>query len=86
VTHLRDSLYSCAKDVTEYVKQKYGISFTAEGMVHLLHRLGFSYKKTKQVPGKSDPEKQRAFLETYKNIKRDMGETDGLYFTDGSHP
>ena len=86
MTHLRDRLYSRAKDVTAYVKQKYDVQYTAEGMVHLLHRLGFSYKKTKHVPGKSDPEKQKVFLKTYEKIKRDMDETDVLYFTDGSHP
>lgn len=83
---LRLNLYHCAKDVSEYVRQKYGILYTPEGMVHLLHRLGFSYKKTKQVPGKADPERQRAFLETYENIKKNMGKNDELYFTDGSHP
>jgi transposase len=85
-THLRENLYHRAKEVCEYVKQKYTVVYTQEGMVRLLRRLGFSYKKTKQVPGKSDPEKQTAFLETYKEIKQNMGENDELYFTDGSHP
>lgn len=84
--HLRENLYHRAKDVSEYVRQTYTISYTPEGLVHLLHRLGFSYKKTKQVPGKADPGRQRAFLETYGNIKQNMGEKDELYFTDGSHP
>ncbi len=85
-THLRLNLYHCAKDVSEYVCQKYGILYTPEGLVHLLHRFGFSYKKTKQVPGKADPERQRTFLETYETIKQNMGNNDELYFTDGSHP
>jgi transposase len=85
--HLREHLYHRAKDVCEYVRQKYGVEYTPEGMVHLLHRLGFSYKKTKQVPGQADPEKQKAFLsETYENIKQNRGENDELYFADGSHP
>jgi transposase len=84
--HVRNTLYHRAKDVCVYVKQTYTTTYTAEGMVRLLHRLGFSYKKTKQVPGKADPETQKAFLETYKNIKQNMGKTDELYFTDGSHP
>jgi transposase len=84
--HLRGTLYHRAKDICAYVKQAYTTAYTTEGMVRLLHRLGFSYKKTKQVPGKADPEKQKAFLETYKNIKQNMGINDELYFTDGSHP
>jgi transposase len=85
-SYLRDVLCHRAKDITEYVERQYAVVYTTEGMVHLLHRLGFSYKKTKQVPGKADPEKQKAFLETYENIKQSMDENDELYFTDGSHP
>ena len=84
--HLQENLYHRAKDISEYVKQKYGVSYTSEGLVHLLHRIGFSYKKTKQVPGKADPQKQRAFLEIYANIKQNLGKNDELYFIDGSHP
>lgn len=84
--HLRENLYHRAKDICAYVRQTDGVAYTTEGMVHLLHRFGFSYKKTKQVPGKADPEKQRVFLETYGNIKQNMSANDELYFVDGSHP
>lgn len=84
--HLRDTLYHRAKDVCAYVRREHGIEYTPEGMARLLHRLGFSYKKTKQVPGKADPDKQRSFLAEYENIKRSMDKTDELYFTDASHP
>jgi transposase len=84
--HVREHLYHRAQDVCEYVKQTYHITYTPEGMVRLLHRIGFSYKKTKQVPGKADPVRQRTFLEEYRKIKQDMSEKDELYFVDGSHP
>jgi transposase len=86
VSNLHNVLFHRAKDITEYVQQTYEVTYTAEGMVRLLHRLGFSYKKTKQVPGKADPEKQRAFLSLLETIKQGMDENDELYFTDGSHP
>jgi transposase len=84
--HLRTHLYHRAKDIVKHIKETYRVTYTPEGLVHLLHRLHFSYKKSKQVPGKTDPEKQVAFLEEYKKIKECMDETDELYFTDGSHP
>lgn len=84
--HLAEKTYRRATDICAHIKHTYAIAYTPEGLVHLLHRLGFSYKKMKQVPGKADPEKQRAFLETYEDIKQHMAETDELYFLDGSHP
>lgn len=85
-THLSGNLYHCAKDIVDYLKQKYSVTYTTEGLVHLLHHLGFSYKKTKQVPGKADIQKQEAFLKEYEIIKQNMKENDELYFLDGTHP
>ena len=84
--HLEEKTYHRAKDICEHIESAYAIVYTSEGLVHLLHRLGFSYKKMKQVPGKADPEKQKEFLNTYQTIKQNMGEKDELYFLDGSHP
>ena len=52
-----------------------------------MHRLGFVYKKPKKIPGKSDPEKQQAFIEQkYNEIKNTLGPDDRIYFIDGVHP
>lgn len=83
---LREALYHRAQDICAYVKKEYGVSYTDEGMTRLLHRLGFSYKKTKQVPGKANPAAQRSFLDEYEKIKQSMDGTDELYFIDASHP
>jgi transposase len=55
-------------------------------MTNLLHRLEFTYKKPKVVPGKADAEAQRAFLKTYKALKKRKHPDDPLYFMDGVHP
>lgn len=84
--HLAQETYHRAKDICEYIENTYAISYTPEGLVRTLHRLGFSYKKMKQVPGKADPEKQMEFLKEYEIIKQNMGENDEFYFLDGTHP
>ena len=51
-------------------------------MTSLLHKLGFSYKKPKGVPGKANAEDQKAFVEKYNRLKN-----KGLvYFADSTHP
>lgn len=84
--HLTDTLFYAAKEVCAYVEKTYGVKYTSEGMVHLLHRLGFSYKKQTKIPGKSDVEKQKAFLQEYDELKRRKGLADRIYFMDGVHP
>ena len=85
--HLRKYIYPDAKSIIEYIKDTFNVTYTAKGIVPLLHRLGFVYKKTKRVPGKADPEAQEKFInETYKEIKEITGKNDRIYFMDGVHP
>ncbi len=83
---LENKVYTSAKEVCAYVEATFQVSYTPEGMVHLLHRLGFVYKKTKHVPGKADVQKQEEFIKQYEEIKENMGKTDKIYFLDGTHP
>lgn len=84
--HLEGNTYGSAKEIVVYVYERFGVAYTEAGVVNLLHRLGFVYKKMKQVPGKADSEKQREFLEKYAEIRKQMEEKDKLYFMDGTHP
>src|SRR3989344_7269102 len=75
-----------AKEISQYVHKKYGEVFSVIGITKLLHRLGFSYKKPKIVPGKADAVKQAAFLEAYRGIKAGLKTNDAVYFADSTHP
>lgn len=75
-----------ASAVLKHIQKKYGVAFSVIGITKLLHRLGFSYKKPKIIPGKADPVKQAAFLEIYENIKSGLGANDQVYFADSTHP
>jgi len=86
IKHLEASIFSTATEVCEFVKKQFGVEYTSEGMVHTLHRLGFSYKKTKIVPSKADKEKQEEFVKTYKELKKNQKPTEKVYFMDGVHP
>ena len=55
-------------------------------MNHLLHKLGYTYKKPKLVPGKGDKEKQEAFLTYYERFMGNKPEDEAVYFMDGVHP
>jgi transposase len=75
-----------AKEICKYVEVKYGVHFTSKGMTNLLHRLDFTYRKPKHVPGKADALAQEAFLEKYQKLKETKGAEDRIYFVDGVHP
>ena len=85
--HLCENTYHDAKGIVAYVKKRYGVSYSQSGMTELLHKMGFVYKKSRQVPCKADAAKQQAFVnETYAEIKRKKGPQDKIYFVDATHP
>ena len=85
-THLKNHTYQTVKEVIAYVKNTYNKTYSIEGMTHLLHRLGFVYKKTKVIPGKVDKEKQEQFKREYYELKETKQAEDKIYFLDAAHP
>jgi len=79
---LESKIYPSTDEIIAFVKEEFGIKYTVGGMTSLLHRLGFSYKKPKGVPGKADASKQQGFLNQYNGIKAH----GPVYFADSTHP
>jgi transposase len=84
--YLEEHIFTDAKSVIAYIYKQYKVRYSLSGVTDLLHRLGFSYKKPKHVPGKQDPLRQQAFLEEYEQLRASKGENDPIYFADATHP
>lgn len=83
---LRDNTKRTAHEVGAHIQKMYGVDYSVIGVTKLLHRLGFTYKKPKIVPGKVDLHKQEAFLKMYQETKTHLGSNDRMYFVDATHP
>ena len=64
--HISNEQYCTAKEVQTHVEKVYGKTYSERGMINLLHRLGFVYKKPKPEPSKANREEQEAFIPTEK--------------------
>lgn len=84
--YLRDNTKRTAKEVVSHIEKMYGVNFSVIGVTKLLHRLGFSYKKPKIIPGRADRFKQEQFLSLYEETKGSLGPNDQIYFADSTHP
>lgn len=84
---LNTNLYTDSKDICLWIKTRWGIAYTPQGIVDLLNRIGFTYKQTKQVPCESDCIKQIDFIETFANTLAQTADNKAvIYFVDGVHP
>jgi len=84
--HLEENTYLTVDSIIAYVKQIYGILYSVSGMTDLLHRLNFTYKKSKLVPAKADAAQQEKFLEDLENRRKNKGKNDPILYMDGVHP
>lgn len=80
--HLNTKVFPTTQSIIDYVCDEFGVVYTRGGMTSLLHRLGYSYKKPKGVPGKANLEAQRRFLNQYNAVKAH----GPVYFGDSTHP
>ena len=87
VTYVEENLCNTAKEVASFIKEKFDISYTESGVTALLHRLNFSYKKTKLIPCIIDETKQQQWIEEFKKVEEHLNpQEDVILFADGVHP
>lgn len=84
--HLCGHIYPTVAGIVEYVRYMFGIEYTVNGMTCLLHRMDYTYKKPKAVPGKADVIAQQQFVQQYQMLKNSKKPDDPIYFMDGVHP
>ena len=84
--YVNEHLCSSSLVVQAYIGQQYGVSYTQEGVIALLHRLEFSYKKTKLIPAKADLVKQERFVEEFGQLEKALPTNEVILFGDGTHP
>ncbi len=84
--YLDENIITSSNEIRHYIIREYGVRYSISGLIDLLHRLDYSYKKPKHVPGKQDPEAQRDFIEKYYRLKAEKGENDVILFGDATHP
>lgn len=86
IAHLESHTHHHNHEIVHYIKAKYGISYAVSGLHKWLHRHGFSYKKPKGHPHKSDERLQEQFVEKYECLKEEVGNDEAIVFMDSVHP
>lgn len=86
IKELRTNLYTNTQEIVEFIDKKFGVNYNSQGLVHLLHRIGFVYKKPKEIPSKANSEEQEKFLIYLNEIHSGLKDNEVLYFGDAVHP
>ena len=75
------------RQVGAYIEREFGVVYESRsGLIALLHRLGLEYVKPETIGRKLDPDKQKAFIETYETLLNSLGPDEAVLFVDAVHP
>lgn len=83
---LRRGFYTSAQALAQWIKTTFSVDYHPQGLVKLLHRLGFAYKKTTLVAPKADPLKQAEFVAQLELQINQLPQDEVIYFADAVHP
>ena len=86
VAYVEENLIADSKQVIQFIQDTFAKSYSKSGVIALLNRLNFTYKKTTLIPAKLDLEKQKAFKIAYDEFKDHLKDDEALLFLDGVHP
>lgn len=86
IKYLEDNIITDSKQVKDYVSEIFGIEYSKSEIINIIHKLGFTYKQIKLIPGKYDEDEQKRFKEEYENLEKTLNEKEVILFTDGVHP
>jgi transposase len=75
-----------SSEVIDWIKTSFAIDYTRSGMIKLLNRLEFDYKKPVKISKDADEVKQKAFIEHYEDCLNSLSDNEKVYFVDAVHP
>lgn len=75
-----------ARKIGAWLKRRYGLGYSRSGLIALLHRLGFLYRKPEAMPRGLDDARQQAFIDAYEDLLNTMGPDEAVAFADAVHP
>ena len=85
-SYVKENPPTSALEIAIFIEKQFKVEYTTSGVVSLLHRLGFVYKKPKLIPGKANAKQQEKFIEELQQIEVELKPADEIIYMDGVHP
>jgi transposase len=72
--------------VGQFLKQRFDLDYTRSGLIKLMYRIGFAWKKPETVPGKIDAQVQQRFIDKHEDLRNSLGPDETIVYVDAVHP
>ncbi len=73
-------------EVGQFIRSRFGIEYGKSGLIKLMNRIGFDWKKPESVPGKIDVETQQKFIDAHEDLRNSLSPDETVVYVDAVHP
>src|SRR5271157_4426728 len=73
-------------EIGQFILERFGFDYGRSGLIKLMNRIGFDWKKPESVPSKIDVETQQRFIDAHENLRNSLGPDEVVVYVDAVHP
>ncbi len=81
-----ETLPTSTTEIGHFILERFGLDYGRSGIIKLMNRRGFDWKKPESVPGKIDTETQRKFIAAHEDLRNSLGPDEAVVYVDAVHP
>jgi len=83
---ITERLPRSTRTIGAWLEKNHGFNYGRSGLIALLHRLGFDYRKPHKMPRGLNDVRQQAFIASYEKLLNTMAADEAVVFVDAVHP
>jgi transposase len=73
-------------EVGQFIRSRFGIEYGKSGLIKLMNRIGFDWKKPEPVPSKIDAAVQQRFIDAHEDLRNSLDADETIVYVDAVHP
>jgi transposase len=81
-----EALPTSTTEIGQFVLERFGVDYGRSGLIKLMNRIGFDWKKPEIVPGKIVVEAQQKFIEAHEDLRNSLDPDEAVVYVDAVHP
>jgi transposase len=87
IVYVSEGLPRSSRQVATFLNQRFGVVYESRsGLIALLHRLGFAYKRPDTIGRGMKADEQQTFIDGYENLLNSLSPDEAVLFVDAVHP
>ncbi len=73
-------------EIGQFILERFGFDYGRSGLIKLMNRIGFDWKKPESVPDRIDAETQQKFIDAHEDLRNSLGPDEAVVYVDAVHP